>query len=164
MSTETFHTPFPFYLSQGSLSCIIWARSVIIHKIFTNLFEFHNFLLLPPLLSPHSTAWSFLKQLQAILLFCLWGKITQTLSSVISVQKYTEKRNLKYSIAYYQEWSSTDNSPFKEESGKRKHFLQSETLQCHWSSCTGLNCCSFELILFKNMQFLQACLLLLYIQ
>lgn len=152
MLTETFYTLFPFHLSQGSLSCIIWDKLTTNHKIFTDLFEFNSFFLLPPPLSPTFNCLIFSETTTGIFLFCLWGKITQTVSSFISTQKYTEKRNLKYSIVL-KEHSSSENN-LKEESGRRKYFLlQSRILQCHWSSCTGLNCYSFELILLKNMQF-----------
>ena len=72
----------------------------------------------------------------------------QTVSSFISTQKYIEKRDLKYSVVYYQEHSLSENN-LKEESGEKKYvLLQSKILQCHWS--TGLNCYWFEFILLKN--------------
>lgn len=154
MLTETIYTLLPFHLSQGSLSCMIWDKTTTSHKNFTDLCEFNRFFLLPPPLSPAFNHLIFSDTTTGIFLFCLWGKIVQSLSSFISIQKYTEKRNLKYSIVYYQEHSSSENN-LKEESGRMKYcLLQSKTFQCHWSSCTGLNCCSFELLLLKKMQFL----------
>jgi len=55
----------------------------------------------------------------------------QTVSSFISTQKYIEKRDLKYSVVYYQEHSLSENN-LKEESGEKKYvLLQSKILQCH---------------------------------
>lgn len=117
--TETFHTFFQSPLSQGSLSCIIRDKSTTNLRSWPSYFRgsfcchlhFHQ----------HSAASSLLKQLREFSCF-VFGQDHTTGSTFISMQEYTEKRNLKYRIVSHQEHRQCENK-LKEKPGREKYFL-----------------------------------------
>lgn len=102
--TETCYILFPFHASQRIF--VLYNRGLTTNgKILTDLSC--RFFLLPLWLSPTLNCLVFTETTTGIFLFYLCSKITQTVSSFVSTQK---KSNLPYSIAYYQQHSSSENS------------------------------------------------------